>query len=220
MPAFEAAEKRVDSWVWLGTVRGPVAWESGSDREVRAMSTHRAVPARSVHAGPREHSGGRKAGFRFQLGPPSVAPRVEFPGACRTGALGHRDAAREVRQEAKDRFAGERVRSGAPIHVGVRVEAALVLEHRAVLDDARVGRARRQGTREYVAVPAVHEVAVQTVTGGVAVREDEAPAVVQIVEWGRVVVHLIEEGHEVNWVCGRAKTSSDTVRERHVRLVV
>jgi hypothetical protein len=72
----------------------------------------------------------------------------------------------------------KRVRRGARFHLIVCVEAALVLENWTVLDDAGVCSARRHRAREYATVPAVHEVAVQSVAGRVTVREDEAATIV------------------------------------------
>ena len=99
-----------------------------------------------------------------------------------------------------NRLVGHGVLRGAGIHRGIRIEAALVLEHRAVLDDAGGSRARRDGAREHAVVPPVLEVAVQSVAGRVAVREDEAPAVVQGVEWRHGEVDLVEDGDEVDGV--------------------
>jgi hypothetical protein len=161
------------------------------------------------------------ASVRPQLGPPGDASRDEVRGGRRIRALGHCDAAREMRHDrAENGFVGERVGRGARVHVCVRVEAALVLEHTAVLDDARGGRTLVHGAREHAAVPAVHEVCVQSVTGWVAVREDEATAVVQSVESRHVEVHLVENGNEVNWVRGRAQAVVDAIRVCHVSLVI
>ena len=78
----------------------------------RAMSTHRAVRARPV---PSVH-----ASVRLQLGPPGDASRDEVRGGRRSGALGHRDAAWEVRHDrAENGFVGERVGRGARVHVCV-----------------------------------------------------------------------------------------------------
>jgi len=39
---------------------------------------------------------------------------------------------------------------------------------------------------------------VQSIAGRIAVREDEAPAVVQFVEWDYVEPHLVEDGDEAD----------------------
>ena len=76
----------------------------------------------------------------------------------------------------------KRVRRGARIHLVVCVEAALVLEHCTVLNDAGLCSTRRHRAREYATVPAVHEVAVQSVTGRVTVREDKTATIIYDVE--------------------------------------
>jgi hypothetical protein len=142
-------------------------------------------------------------------------------GGRGTGALRHLHAAGQVRVKgARDRLGGEGIRSGARIHVCIRVEAAFVLEHRAVFDDARVGRAGSDGAREHVAVPAVHEVAVQSVASRIPVGENETSTVVQRVEWRHAEVHFVEDRDEVNRMRARAKAVIDTIRVSHVRLVV
>ena len=145
------------------------------------------MPAGSVHGS-----------VRLELGPPVHAPRDEVRGGRGGRTLGHRNTTRKVGQAARNGFAGEGIRRGARIHVCIRVEAVLVLEYRAVLDDARGSRALVHGAREHAAVPPVHEVAVQSVAGRVAVREDEAPAVVQGVEWRNVEPDLVEDRDEVD----------------------
>jgi hypothetical protein len=146
------AERKVD---W-SVVKGTGGCEL-DQRERTMSSTHRAVPSVDTS-------------IRLQLGPPGDASWDGVRGGCRIRALGHRDAAWEVRHDrAENGFVRERVGRGARVHVCVRVEAALILEHRAVLDDARGGRTLVHGAREHAAVPAVHEVSMQSVTGWVAV---------------------------------------------------
>ena len=125
--------------------------------------------------------------------------RGEVSGGRSTGAIGYRDAAGQVRHYgARNGLVREGIRPGARIHVCVRVEAALILEHWAVFDDARRGRARSYGAREHTAVPAVQEVAVQPVASRVPICENKASAVVHSVEWCHVKVYLIEDGDKVD----------------------
>ncbi len=183
------AERRDRGW-WK-EYRERKRGEDKLERRERTTSTPRAVPARSVYAG-----------IRLRLGPPGDdAPRDEVRGGRVGRALGHRNTAGKVRHNSpENRLARQGVRRGARVHFCVRIEAALVLKHRTVLDDAGGRRARRDGAREHAAVPAVQEVAVQSIASRIAVREDEAPAVVQSIEWRHVEPHLIEDGDEVVWV--------------------
>jgi len=172
----------------------------------------------------RRGTGGRRRQSRVSASGPAAnntpghAPRddVRRGRGCRT--LGYCDTAGQVRQQGSgaNQLFGHGVLRGAGIHNGISIEAALVLEHRAVLDDAGLGRARLDGAREDAAVPPVQKVAVQSVTGRVAVREDEASAVVQSVEWRDVEVDLVEDGDEVDRVCGRAQAIVDAIGVRHV----
>ena len=107
---------------------------------------------------------------------------------------------------------------GAHVHLRIIVEAVLVLEHWTVLDDAGVCSTRIYRTREHAAVPAVHEVAVQSVTGRVTIGEDEAAFLG--VERLYAEPNLIEDGDEVLRVRGWASTVVDTVRVGHMRLVI
>jgi hypothetical protein len=68
-------------------------------------------------------------------------------------------------------------------------------------------------------IPAFQEVAVIRATGRVTVRQDEAPAVVQFVEWLHVIPNLNEEGDDTDRVRVRTVSSVDVIGERHVRLV-
>ena len=106
------------------------------------------------------------------------------------------------------------------VHYIVCIEAALVLEHSTVIDVARFCSARRHRAREYAPVPAVHEVAVQSVTGRVAVGEDEAATVVFGVECFWLEPDLIEDRNEMVWVCRWAAAIVDAVRVGHVGLVI
>ena len=114
----------------------------------------------------------------------------------------------------------KRVWSGARIVLIVRVEAALVLEHWTVFNDAGLCSTRCHRAREYGLVPAIHEVAVQSVTGRVTIGEDEAATVVHLVERLYAEPKLIEDGDEMVWVRGRAAAVVDAVRVGHVGLVI
>jgi hypothetical protein len=161
---------------------------------------------------------------QLRLRPPSSWGHTTWDKVCRgrgTGALRHRHAAGQVRVKGpRDRLGGEGVRSGACIHVCIRVEATFVLEHRTVFDDARVGRAGSDGAREHIAVPAVHEVGVQPEASRVAICENKTSTVVQIVEWRHAEVHFVEDRDKVDRMRRRTTAIIDTIRVSHVRLVV
>ena len=114
----------------------------------------------------------------------------------------------------------KRVRRGARIHLVVCVEAALVLEHCTVLNDAGLCSTRRHRAREYATVPAVHEVAVQSVTGRVTVREDKTATIIYDVELIYAKQNLKEDGDKMARVRGRTATVVNAVRVRHVGLVI
>ena len=142
------------------------------------------MPAKSVHGGFLGRVGTRTVEvslIRLQLGPPiqGCTTLVEVCGGRGCRAVRHRDTAGQVPHGLVGfDIVGPGIRGCASVHLIVRVEAVLVLEHRAVLDDARVRRAGLHCAPEHVVVPAVHEVAVHSVTRRVAVGEDEAPAVI------------------------------------------
>jgi hypothetical protein len=116
-------------------------------------------------------------------------------------------------------FLRKRVHRGARIVLIACVEAVLVLEHWAVFNDTGHCSTRRHRAREYAFVPAVEEVTVQSVTGRVTIREDEA-ATARLVDRARAEPNLIEEGDEMVWVRGRTETVVDAVRVGHVGLVI
>ncbi len=196
----------------------------GSDGEEPVMTAHSTMAAAPLHIrlgnGRARACHARIRHVRRPAPDRRGAAGDEIIGSGGGGAVGHRDAAWEVRHGAGDVLRGQRVGRGARVHVCVRDEAILVLEHGAVLDHPRAIRARLHRARKHAAVPPVEEVAVQPVASRVAVREHEPPAVVQRVEWRHVEPHLKEDGHEVVWVRGRALAAIDAIRVRHVGLVI
>lgn len=121
---------------------------------------------------------------------------------------------------ARDGLAGDGIRSGASVHLCVRVEAAFVRKYWALFDDAGRGRARLDGAGEHAAVPAVQEVGVQAVTSRVTICEDELSAIVLGVEWRHVEIHFVVERDKVVRMRRRTETVIDFTGESHVRLVV
>jgi hypothetical protein len=137
------------------------------------------------------------------------------------GAVGYLNAARQVRQDsARHILLGQRISRGARVHEFVVLKAVLVIEYRAIFDNARVGRAGSDGAREYVAVPAVHKVGVQSEASRVTVGENETSTVVQRVEWRHAEVHFVEDRDKVNRMRRRALAVIEYSRVSQVRLVV
>ena len=144
----------------------------GGTRSRRYVHVRRRRARRSGSRRRRRGTGGRRGrSWVPTSGPARTAAAATTPGHASgddvrsgrgCGTLGYCDTSGQVRQQVSraNQLIGHGVLRGAGIHNGIRVEAALVLEHRAVLDDAGGGRARRDGAREDAAVPPVEKVAV------------------------------------------------------------
>ena len=158
-----------------------------------ALHAAAAMPGRGRGVGGPVHGGGAGP---VHGGGARPAPRdASRNKVCRSGvsrALGDRDAAGQVRQYGAGVviFARDGVRRGAGVVLIGCVED--VGEHWAIFDDAGLGRALIHCVGKHGFVPTVHKVAVQSITGRVAVGEDEASAVVQIVEGLHAEPHLVE----------------------------
>ena len=134
--------------------------------------------------------------------------------------LGHCDAARFGNRFSGPSFSLDGFVAEHAFTSASRGDAALVLEHRAELESSGGTLAGRHCAREHAAVPAVHEFFVHSVASRIAVRGDEAPAVVQGVEWAHLEDNLIQNGDEVDRIRGRARGKLRATGVRHVRLVV
>ena len=183
----------------------------GSDGEESVPAAHSTVVTAPIHIR-------REIRFRRPAPTRSGATGVEIAVIGGAGAVGHRDAAREVWHGTVDVFRGQRIRRRARVHLVVRLEAAR--KRGAVLDIPRAIRARLHRARKHSIVPPVEEVGMQPVAGRVPVRQHELAASVQLVVWAHAIPHLIEEGYEVDWMRGWALAAVDATRVRHMGLVI